>query len=126
MKKDSLDLISLPVELKDTHLKNRYRMVTAAIKRGEQSQQGAMSMVTTKAKKITTVAIQEVSTGSVSTLTGDAAVKAQEEAGMLPYETIMDETTQKASFPDEPTDLEKEVEEYLRQKDKIDIDATKY
>jgi len=114
MRKDTMDLISLHVELKDTHLKSRYRLVTAAIKMAKQLQQGAMPMVTTKAKEITTVAIEEVLTGSVTTLTGDAAVKAQEEAGLLPHETIMDETTQKASFPDEPTDLEKEVEEDMQ------------
>lgn len=124
MKKDTMDLISLPVELKDTHLKSRYRLVTAAIKRAKQLQQGATPMVTTRAKKIMTVAIEEVLTGSVTVLTGDAAVKAQDEAGMISPEIKIDEATQKASFPDAMTELEKEVEEYLRQKDIIDIVKT--
>lgn len=126
MRKDNMDIISLPIELEDNNCNSRYRLVIAAIKRANQLHQGAVPKTATKAKKAAIVAIKEVLAGSVSILTGDAAVKAEEEAGKLAYKIVMDEDTQKASLPDKSTDLEKEVEEYLRQKGKIDIEATKY
>jgi DNA-directed RNA polymerase omega subunit len=126
MRKDNMDIISLPIELEDNKCNSRYRLVIAAIKRANQLQQGAVPKMTTKAKNVATVAIKEILAGSVSILTGDAAVKAMEEAGKLPYKNVMDEATRKASLPDEPTDLEKEVVEYLRQRDKTDIEVTKY
>jgi hypothetical protein len=53
-------------------------------------------------------------------------VPGPEEAAGLTDKMVMDEAAQRASLPDKQTDLEKEVEEYLRQKDRIDIEASEY
>lgn len=79
-----------------------------------------MPKIATKAAKVTTVALEEAVSGYVSVLTGKAAVKAMEEAEQPTDKGIMDEAIQKISFPEQLTELEKDLEEYLRKKNKVD------
>lgn len=65
---------------------------------------------------MTTIALEEVVSGSVSVLTGKAAVKAKEEAEKPTYEAMIDEAKQKAALPEDMTELEKDVKIYLREK----------
>ncbi len=116
MRKNKTDVISLPIEFDKTKIDSRYRFVIAVIKRAKELHQGAMPKIATKARKVTTAALEEILAGAVRVLTGEAAVKAEKEAGKLTYENMMDEARQKVSFPDKPTDLEKDIEDYLRQK----------
>ncbi len=119
MRKDKMDVISLPVEFGGKKIDSRYRLVIAVIKRAKELHQGVIPKIATKAHKVTTAALEEVISGSVRVLTGEAAVEAEKAAGKLTYENMMDEATQKVSFPDKPTDFEKDLEVYLRQKDKM-------
>ncbi len=116
MRKNKIDVISLPIEFDKTKIDTRYRFVIAVVKRAKELHQGAMPKIATRARKVTTAALEEILSGAVRVLTGEAAVKAEKEAGKLTYENMMDEARQKVSFPDKPTDLEKDLEDYLRQK----------
>ena len=112
-----MDLISLPVEFDKKKIDNRYRLVIAAGKRAKMLFQGAQTRIASKAKKLTTVAIEEVISDAVHVLSGEAAVKAKEEAKKLPYQEIMDEAKQKVSHPEALTELEKDLKVYLRKKE---------
>ncbi len=120
MQKDILDVISLPVEFDKEMFDSRYRLVMAVIKMAKELHRGVMPKIATRATKVTTAALEEAVSGYVSVLTGEAAVKAMEEADRLTDKVIMDEATQKVSFPEQLTELEKDLEEYLRRKDKVD------
>ncbi len=85
MRKDSLDVISLPVELDRGKIDTTYRLVIAVIKRAKELHQGALPKISTKARKVTTAALEEAVSGSLQVLTGEAAVKAEEAAGKLTY-----------------------------------------
>ncbi len=115
MGKDNIDIVSLPVEFDEKKIDSRFRLVIAVIKRAKELQQGAMPKIATKAEKITTRALEEVIFGSVYVLTGEVAVKAEEEAGKLTYEIMMDEAKQKVSTPEKLTELEKDLKDYLSQ-----------
>jgi DNA-directed RNA polymerase omega subunit len=113
-----MDLISLSVEFDKKKIDNRYRLVIAAVKRTKMLFQGAMPRIASEAKKLTTLAIEEIISGAVHVLSGEAAVKAEEEAKKLPYQDIMDEAKQKVSQPEEKlTELEKDLKVYLHKKE---------
>ncbi len=111
-----MDLISLPVEFEKKKIDGRYRLVIAVAKRAKELYQGAQPKVPSKAKKITTIALEEVISNSVRVLTGEAAVKAREEAKKLTYEDMMDEAKQKESLPEDLSELEKDLKVYLHEK----------
>ncbi len=110
-----MDVISLPAEFNGKKIDGRYRLVIAVTKRAKELYQGAQPKVPSKAHKMTTVALEEVISGSVRVLSGGAAVKAKEEAEKL-TEDIMDEAKQKESLPEDLSELEKDLKVYLREK----------
>ena len=112
-----MDVVSQPFEDDKKKVDNRYRFVIAVAKRARQLYNGAMPRISTKAKKLTTLALEELVSGSVRVLSGEAALKAQEEAKKLPYQEIMDEAKQKVSHPEALTELEKDLKVYLRKKE---------
>ena len=111
-----MDLISLPVEFDKKKIDGRYRLVMAVSKRAKKLYQGSAPTIASKAKKMTTVALEEVISGSVIILTGEDALKAREEAKKLSYEHMMDEAKQKESLPEDMSELEKDVKTYLHEK----------
>ncbi len=111
-----MDLISLPVEFDKKKIDGRYRLVMAVSKRAKKLFQGSAPTITSKAKKLTTLALEEVIAGSVTILTGEDAIKAREEAKKLSYEHLMDEAKQKESLPEDMTELEKDLKIYLHEK----------
>lgn len=114
-----MNLISLPTELDKKKYDSRYRLVLAVSKRARALSRGVMPSITSKSKKMTTVALEEIVSGSVSVLSGEAAIKAKEAAKNIHYEDIMDESKQKESFPEELTKFEKELHAYLRDKKEV-------
>ena len=120
MRKDSIDVISLPVELDRKQIDSTYRLVMAVIKRAKDLHQGALPKISTKSRKVTTVALEEAVSGCLQVLTGEAAVEAEKAAGKLTYKKLMDEAEQKISMPESLTELEKDLEVYLSQKKKVD------
>jgi len=114
-----MDLISLPTEIDKKRFDSRFRLVLAVSKRAKALCNGVMPKIVSKSKKMTTVALEEVVSGSINVLSGEAAIKAKEKANKLSYEDMMDEAKQKKSLPDEMTKIEKDLQVYLRNKEAI-------
>lgn len=112
-----MDLISLPIESDRKKIDSRYRLVIAAAQRAKQLAGGARPKVSTKAKKVTTIAIEELLSGSVNILAGGAAQQAKEKAKKLIYEGMIDEAKQKTTLPEDLTELEKDLKVYLSEKE---------
>jgi len=111
-----MDIISLPIEYDKKKIDGNYRLVIAGVKRAKDLAQGTLPKITSKAKKITTLAIEEVAGDAVHILTGEAAVKANEEAKKLVHKRMMDEAQQKETMPEDLTELEKDLKVYLSEK----------
>lgn len=111
-----MDLISLPVEYDKKKFDGRYRLVIAASKRSRALYQGAQPIIASKARKLTTLGIEEVLSDKVKILTGEAARKAKEEAKKLAYESMIDEAKQKEAIPEDLTEIEKDLKVYLHKK----------
>jgi DNA-directed RNA polymerase subunit omega len=65
-----MDIISLPIKYDKEKIDGSYRLVMAAVKRAKALSQGSLPVIASKAKKITTLAIEEVASGAVNILTG--------------------------------------------------------
>ncbi len=111
-----MDIISLPIEYDREKIDGNYRLVIAAVKRAKALSQGSLPLISSKAQKITTLAIQEVATGAVNVLMGEHAVKAIEEAKKLTHRKMMDEAQQKETMPEDISELEKDLKVYLSEK----------
>jgi DNA-directed RNA polymerase omega subunit len=111
-----MNIISLPIEYDKKKIDGNYRLVIAAVRRAKDLSQGLLPKISSKAKKITTLSLEEVSSGAVHILTGEAAVKANEEAKKLVHKRMMDEAQQKETMPEDLTELEKDLKVYLSEK----------
>ena len=111
-----MDIISLPIEHDNENIEGTYRLVVAAVKRAKQLSQGSLPLISSKAQKITTLAIEEVAMGAVEVLTGEKAIKANEEAKKLTHKKMMDEAQQKETMPEDISELEKDLKVYLSEK----------
>jgi DNA-directed RNA polymerase omega subunit len=111
-----MDIISLPIRCDNEKIDGTYRLVIAAVKRAKDLSQGALPSIPSKAQKITTLAIEEVASGSVNVLKGAEAVKAMEEAKKLTHKKMMDEAQQKETMPEDMSELEKDLKVYLSEK----------
>ena len=111
-----MDIISLPIEYDKKKIDGNYRLVIAGVKRAKDLAQGTLPKITSKAKKITTLALEEVAGDAVNILIGEEAVKANEEAKKLVHKRMMDEAQQKETMPEDLTELEKDLKVYLSEK----------
>ena len=111
-----MDIISLPIEYDKSKIDGNYRLVISSVKRAKDLSQGELPAISSKAKKITTLAIEEVATSAVKILKGEEAVKANEEAKKLVHKRMMDEAQQKETMPEDLTELEKDLKVYLSEK----------
>jgi DNA-directed RNA polymerase omega subunit len=111
-----MDIITLPIEHDNEQIEGTYRLVVAAVKRAKELSLGSLPLISSKAQKITTLAIQEVAMGAVDVLTGEAAVKANEEAKKQTHKKMMDEAQQKETMPEDISELEKDLKLYLSEK----------
>lgn len=111
-----MDIISLPIAYDREKIDGAYRLVVASVKRAKALSQGALPVISSRAQKITTLAIEEVASGAVKILTGAEAVKASEEEKKLTHKRMMDEAQQKETMPEDMTELEKDLKVYLSEK----------
>ncbi len=111
-----MDIISLPIKHDNKEIEGTYRLVIASVKRAKALSLGALPAKTSNARKITTLAIEEVATGAVSVLSGDDAIRASEDAKELVHKRVMDEAQQKETMPEDITELEKDLKAYLSEK----------
>ncbi len=79
MQKEAVDLISLPIEMKDEISDTKFRLVHVASQRVRQLSAGAPMKVSTHSIKDTTVALEEAVAGSFKIIVGEAANEAKEE-----------------------------------------------
>lgn len=96
------DIISLPVTIKEDTIDTRFRLVIIASQRTKQLMQGAKPLIETKAKKPTTIALDEVLTGKLEFFTGKEARQALKDARRLKEE----EAKVKALMPRPPEDVD--------------------
>jgi DNA-directed RNA polymerase subunit omega len=118
-----MDIISLPISYDKEKIDGTYRLVIAAVKRAKDLSQGSLPKIQSKAQKITTLAIEEISSGAVEFLTGEEAIRASEEVKKLTHKVkklthkqMMDEAQQKESMPEDMSELEKDLKVYLSEK----------
>jgi hypothetical protein len=83
---------------------------------------GAAPKVKTKAKKITTVSLEETISNTVEFLTGEAAKKAKEETKRFDYRKLLEEKKREISGED-LTEFEKDLKVYLHEKGAMDKKA---
>jgi len=117
-----MDIVSLPIEYERKKIDGKYRIVAVAFQRARELSLGAKPKVKTKAKKITSVAIEETISNCVEFLTGEQAKKAKEEAGKLDYRRLL-EAREKGVPSEEVTELEKDLKVYLHEKEAEDKTA---
>ncbi len=111
-----MSIIDLPITIKNKQIDGTYRLVIAAVKRAKALSLGALPSIQSKAKKITTLAIEEIACGSVNILKGEAAITATEDAKKLTHKKMMDEAQQKETMPEDMSELEKDLKVYLSEK----------
>ena len=111
-----MDVISLPLEYDRNKIDGRYRVVAIASQRAKELALGVKPKIKTKAKKITSIAIEETVSGSIEFLTGEEAKKAKEEDKKFDYRRLLEER-EKAVAGEEVTELEKDLKVYLHEKE---------
>ncbi len=111
-----MDIVSLPITNSNDKIEGTYRLVIASVQRAKDLSKGALPKIASKAKKITTLAIEEVASGNVEVLIGEEAVKAREESKKQTSKRMMDEAQQKETMPEDVSELEKDLKVYLSEK----------
>ncbi len=111
-----MDIISLPIEYDRNKIDGRYRVVAIAAQRAKELSLGVKAKIKTKAKKITSVAVEETISNSIEFLTGEQAKKAKEEARKFDYRRLLEER-EKEVVVEEVTELEKDLKVYLHEKE---------
>jgi DNA-directed RNA polymerase subunit omega len=108
-----MDIISLPVEYDKKHIESRYRLAIIASQRARELSLGAMPKMQTKAKKVTTTALQESISGNIEFITGEEAAVAREKADKIDYRKLIEE---KRRPIEDLSELEKDLKVYLHEK----------
>lgn len=109
-----MDIISLPIEYDNKNIDGKYRIIAIASQRAKELSFGANSKIKTKAKKVTTVAIEETVRNTIEFLIGDQAKKAKEDARKFDYRRLLLEKKEVAG--EDLTELEKDLKVYLHEK----------
>ncbi len=117
-----MDIISLPIEYDRDKIDGRFRIIAIAVQRAKELAVGVEPKVKTKAKKITTVALEETINNAVEFLTGEDAKKAKEEAKRFDYRKLLEEKKREITGED-LTEFEKDLKVYLHEKETMDKKA---
>jgi DNA-directed RNA polymerase omega subunit len=117
-----MDIVSLPIEYDRDKIDGKYRIVAIASQRARDLSLGAKAKIKTKAKKVTSVAIEETILNSVEFLTGEQAKKAKEEDKKLDYRRLLEERMKETPV-EEATELEKDLKVYLHEREATDKKA---
>lgn len=119
-----MDVISLPIEIDKEKMDGYFRLVVATVKRAKALAQGAQPVLESKAQKVTIRALEEVLSDKVQILTGEAAVKAEDEAVKFVHKNIMDEARQKEEMSEDMTVLEKDLKVFMSERGERDSKKT--
>ena len=113
---ESMDIISLPVEFDNKKIDGRFRLVNIAAQRAKELATGAEPKIQTKAKKVTTIAIQEAIANKIEFLTGDEAAKAKEQSKKLAFRKLLEDRKRELDA-EELSELEKDLNVYIKEKE---------
>jgi len=113
-----MEVISLPIEYDQNKIDGKYRIIAIASQRAKELSLGAKPKLKTKAKKVTTLAIEETIANTIEFLTGEQAQKAKEESRKFDYRQLLAEKREVAG--EDLTELEKDLKIYLHEKGTID------
>lgn len=107
-KTTAMDLISLPIEMKDNIADTKFRLVHITSQRVRQLSAGAAPQVVTRSIKDTIIALEEAVAGKFKILTGEEANKAKEEFRKQEERAKMD-----AQLSAKEEEIRKELSAYL-------------
>lgn len=114
MEKDTLDIITLPIEFDRERIDSRYRLAIIAAQRAAELSLGAMPRLEKRGKKVTTTAILEVLMNKIDYLTGEEALRAKDKIDRIDVKKLLEE--KRRAIPD-LTELEKDLRVYLHGKE---------
>lgn len=117
-----MEIISLPIEYDRNKIDGRFRIIQIAAQRAKELAVGAAPKVKTRAKKITTISLEETISNTVEFLTGEEAKKAKEETKRFDYRKLLEEKKREISGED-LTEFEKDLKVYLHEKGAMDKKA---
>lgn len=117
-----MDIISLPIEFDTNKIDGKYRIIAIAAQRAKELAAGADPKIKTKARKVSTVALEETISNTLEFLTGESARKAKEEAKKFDYRRLLEEKKKDMSGED-LTEFEKDLKVYLHEKEAMDKKA---
>lgn len=117
-----MDIISLPVEYDDKAIDSKYRLVAIASQRAKELSLGAKSVIQSRSKKVTTIAIEEAVSAKLEYVTGEEAIIAREEASKFDYKKFLEES-RKAAAGEDLSELERDLKVYLHERETIDKKA---
>jgi DNA-directed RNA polymerase subunit K/omega len=112
----NVEIITQPTEIDRALIDSRYRFAIAVAMRAKQLIEGAVPTKKSRVKKQTTLALEEVSSGTVRVLSGETAARAREEAEKTSFEKLIDEAGKKKTHVEDLSGLEKNVMRYLTEK----------
>ncbi|GAB4488406.1 MAG: DNA-directed RNA polymerase subunit omega [Thermodesulfovibrionales bacterium] len=114
-----MDIISLPIEYDRTKIDSKYRLCSIASQRAKELSLGVKPKVQTKARKVTTIALEEAIDNTLEFITGEEARIAREKSSKLDYRKLLEES-RKAAAGEDLSELEKDLKVYLHEKETID------
>lgn len=114
-----MDIISLPIDYDHDKIDGRFRIIAIASQRAKELAVGADPRVTTKSKKVSTIALEETIGNTIEFLIGDEAKKAKEEAKRFDYRKLLEEKKKEITGED-LTEFEKDLKVYLHEKETMD------
>lgn len=117
-----MDIISLPIEFDINRIDGKYRLIAIASQRAKELAAGVEPKVKTKAKKVSTIALEETISNTIEFLTGEDARKAKEETRKFDYRKLLEEKKREMSGED-LTEFEKDLKVYLHEKETMDKKA---
>ncbi len=117
-----MDIVSLPIEYDHDKIDGRFRIIAIAAQRAKELAAGAQPKVKTKAKKVSTIALEETISNTIEFLIGEQAKKAKEDAKRFDYRKILEEKKKEITGED-LTEFEKDLKVYLHEKEAIDKKA---
>ena len=106
------DITSLPITIKGDLIDTRYRLVIIASQRTKQLMQGVKPQVETKAKKPTTIALEEILANKLEFFTGKDARQALKDARRLKEEEAKVKALMPRPSPD-VDELKKDLSVYV-------------
>lgn len=111
-----VDITALPIDLDERRIDGRFRLVNIVAQRAKELAQDGKPKISSKAKKVTTLALEEALAGKLEFITGEEAREANEEARKLDYKRYLEEKRRETEQED-LSELEKDLKFYLDERE---------